>query len=257
MLVTTILLILIGCLSGLVLSIIGAGFGLIGVPLLIYTLNLHIHDAILISIVSTSIVCVFHTIKTFKQKLIAWRYALPISIIGLVISPIGAKTSFTLNAQMLSLIYGALMILSAYLMWRNIKKTHIESEDKKNIKPYKYIMMIILAFISSFIGGMTGVGGGILTVPFLVLFMNLSMKSAAATTIFIIAALAGSGGIAHLILNANFLLTHALIYTTGGLLGILLGTKISLKFSEGKLKQLFAFIVSIAGTIIIIQNLIR
>ena len=257
MLITTILLILIGFVSGVVLSMIGAGFGLIGVPLLLYTLKIPIHDAILISIVSTSIVCVFHIIRIFKHKLIAWNCALPISIIGLVISPIGAKTSFALNTQILSLIYGVLMLLSAYLMWKNIKKPQIESKEKKDIAPYKYVLMIILALISSFIGGMTGVGGGILTVPFLVLFMNLSMKSAAATTIFIIAVFAGSGGVAHLLFNENFLLTHALIYTFGGLAGVLVGAKISLRFSDKKLKQIFSIIVSIAGTIIIVQNLVK
>lgn len=256
MLITTILLLLIGSISGLVLSLIGAGFGLVGVPLLLYSLNLPIHDAILISIVSTSIVCVFHIIKIFKQDLIAWKYAVPIALIGIIVSPIGAKASFALNTEILSMFYGGLMILSAYLMWINIKKPQIKPEDKKDIKPYKYIMMVVLAIITSFIGGMTGVGGGILTVPFLVLFMNLSMKSAASTTIFIIAAFAGSGGISHLLFNSNFLLTHALIYTAGGLLGMSLGRKISMKFSDKKLKQIFALVVSIAGTLIIAQNLI-
>ncbi len=241
----------------MVLSIIGAGFGLIGVPLMLYSLHIPIHDAILISIVSTSIVCLFHILKTFRHKLIEWQYALPISIIGLFVSPMGAKTSFVLNQKILSLIYGSLMLLSAYLMWRNIRKPQITHREKIDIKNYKYIIMILLAFVSSFIGGMTGVGGGILTVPFLVLFMNISMKSAAATTIFIIAVFAGSGGIAHLMFNDNFLLTHALIYTLGGLLGVFLGAKISLRFSEKKLKHIFSFIVSAAGTIIIIQNLVK
>lgn len=248
-------MVIIGSIAGLILSLIGGGGALIGTPLLIYTAHMQIHDAILTSLLSGVVTCSLYLYKNLKHKLILWNYAIPIATIGVVVAPIGANSSFYLDKKSLSLVYGTLMLVSSYLMWKNAKKLEFPESEIKAVRPYKYFIMIIVAIISSFIGGMTG-GGGIIIVPFLVLFMNTSMKSAAATSIFLILVFTSVSSATHLVLNENFIFHNAIFYSIGCVSGMLYGYKLFNTISDKILKQVFSIIVSMTGVAMVIHNLI-
>jgi len=254
-LLTAALLIFIGFLSHLVLSLVGGGGGLIGVILLVYLAQISIHDAIFTSLVTTVITCSIYVYNNLKNKLIIWNYAIPIAAIGICAAPMGAKYGLTLDKKVLLIVYSILMLVSSYLVWRNTKKLLPESEIKK-VRHYKYIVMVIVAIISSFLSGMAGVGGGIIIVPFLVLFMKTNMRAATATSIFAILIFASTGSVSYIMLNKNFVLTYALSYSIGGILGIATGSTVAKLASDTTLKKTFSVVFFIMGLSLILQNLI-
>lgn len=229
---------------------------MIGTPLITFTLKMPIHDAILVSLASGSITTSFYTIKAIKDKRIEWRYAIPIGIISLFFAPLGARFSLTFGHHTLSIVFGLIMLGSSYVMWKRSKNETLVSVEAKDVRPYKYIALALITMCISTLGGMAGVGG-IVLVPFLVVFMGTSMNTATALSVFFVTITASTATVSHLMLNRDFDIPYIFIYSTGSIIGMLVGSKISLSIPERTLRQIFAMVVSIAGSIMLITNLIK
>ena len=250
------LLPIIGLIVGIILSTIGSGAGMIGTPLITFTLKIPIHDAILVSLASGSITTSFYTIKAIKDKRIEWRYAIPIGIISLFFAPLGARFSLTFGHYTLSIVFGLIMLGSSYIMWKRAKQENLITVDAKDVKPYKYIILAITTMCISTLGGMAG-AGGIVMVPFLVIFMRTNMSTATALSVFFITITASTATVSHLMLNRDFDIPYIFIYSTGSIIGMLVGSKISLSIPEKILRQIFALVISVAGAIMLITNLVK
>ncbi len=250
------LLPVIGLLVGTILSTIGSGAGMVGTPLLIFTLKIPIHDAVLISLASGSITTSFYTLKAIKSKRIEWRYAIPIGIISLFFAPLGARFSLTFSQSALSIVFGILMLVSSYVMWKRSRQENIIIVDAKDVRPYKYIFLALLIMCISTLGGMAG-AGGIILVPFLVTIMRTSMRTATALSVFFVTITASTATVSHIMLNRDFDLPYIAMYSIGSITGILIGSKISLSIPDRQLRQIFALFISIAGAVMLLSNLVN
>ena len=111
--------------------------------------------------------------------------------------------------------------------------------------------MMVLAVGASFFAGINsslfGIGGGTVFVPLMVIGIGLSMKLAAPTSQFIMMFAAASGMIVHSVLGHPDYLQAGLL-SAGAFGGGLVGSKLSLRVSETKLR-IFVTIVLIITAI--------
>jgi uncharacterized protein len=169
--------------SGLITGFLGAGGGLILVPLLLYILSrLGAHtDVAMHQAISTSLsVMVFSTlsatIKQYRCKLLSLDIFLrwcPFVITGTLLAV--AIYAF-IPDQYLKIIFVIYLILVALYM--GIKKDPVETELYKPV----LIPKIVNAIAGIVVGGVSkllGIGGATITVPFYIYF-NYDMKSAIA-----------------------------------------------------------------------------
>ena len=247
---------LVGFIVGMILSTIGSGAGMIGTPLLTFTLKIPIHDAILISLASGSITTSFYTLKAIKSKRIEWRYAIPIGIISLFFAPLGAKFSLTFSQYALSIVFGILMLGSSYVMWKRSRQENIIIVDAKDVRPYKYIFLVLITMCISTLGGMAG-AGGIIFVPFLVTVMGTNMRTATALSVFFVTITASTATVSHLMMNRDFNIPYIAIYSAGSIIGMLIGSKISLSIPDRQLRKIFSLVISIAGAVMLLTNLVK
>jgi uncharacterized membrane protein YfcA len=150
------------------------------------------------------------------------------------------------------LLFAALMIVVAYNM---IKKGNYKEPEQEEFHHYNYPGLISIGFISGFLTGIVGVGGGFIIIPALVLFARIPIKMSVGTSLLIIAANSFIGFTGELLarheyINYRFLLTFALFSVAG----IFIGFRISSKITSAQLKKLFGWFVLVMGLCIFIKE---
>lgn len=171
---------LIGLIVGLIMGLTGAGGALISIPLFINLTGASLKEATLLSLLAVLFGTSISLYKQFSK--VSWKIVIGFSMAGLVANylslPLKIITPDFVIAMILLLIGG----FSIYSVW---KKKNYQSTDTRH-----FVLKIIL--IGAFLGvltTLTGLGGGVLLVPILLMFFGKSYEQALPTslaTIFII-----------------------------------------------------------------------
>ena len=159
--------------------------------------------------------------------------------------------SFILIKDMVVMIFFAVIMLGAAISMIRERKEVVLKKDVQ----FNYTLIIIEGLVVGILTGLVGAGGGFLIIPALVLFANLPMKKAVATSLMIIAikSLIGFlGDIGNIEIAWGFLLTFAGLSMIGIVLGIYLNN-----FIDGKkLKKGFGWFVLAMAIYILLKELI-
>ena len=106
-----------------------------------------------------------------------------------------------------------------------------------------FILLILIGLAAGFLSGLVGIGGGVLIVPALVLFLGFSQKLAQGTSLGILLLPVGILAVIQYYkqgyLNVNFVAVVSISFVLGGFLG----SKLALSFSEEKIKKIFAIVM--------------
>ncbi len=102
------------------------------------------------------------------------------------------------------------------------------------------LLLILIGLTAGILSGLVGVGGGIIIVPCLVLFLGFSQKEAQGTSLAILLLPIGIFAVAEYYKQGYINVPNALIVALAFLIGSYFGSKLSLSISEQKLKKIFA-----------------
>ncbi len=105
------------------------------------------------------------------------------------------------------------------------------------------LLLIIVGLVAGFLSGLIGIGGGVIIVPALVLFLGFTQKEAQGTSLGILLLPVGILAVIQYYkqgyMNVNYVLIVALSFVIGGFLG----SKLALGISDEKMKKIFAIIM--------------
>ena len=105
------------------------------------------------------------------------------------------------------------------------------------------LLLLLVGLAAGFLSGLIGIGGGIIIVPALVLFLGFSQKMAQGTSLGILLLPVGILAVLQYYkqgyLNVNYVLIVAAAFVLGGFLG----SKLALSVSDEKMKKVFALIL--------------
>ncbi|MEC7875606.1 MAG: sulfite exporter TauE/SafE family protein [Pseudomonadota bacterium] len=190
---------LTGIFAGLIGGMLGLGGGIIIVPVLHYIFtqqgfasSLIMHQAVTTSLATIIITSFFATYEHHQKQAVSWPIVNRIAPGILLGACVGVFAADSLSSNVLRIIFGIFEMLVAIQIWFEIRPT-------KNVTlPNTGSFVLSGIFIGTF-STLLGIGGGTLTVPFL-LWCNLNIRNAvaissacsfpiavAATTTFIIA----------------------------------------------------------------------
>jgi uncharacterized membrane protein YfcA len=249
---------------GVVLGLTGGGGSILAVPVLVYILGVNPVTATAYSLFVVGTTALFGAIRNAQKGMIEYRIAFVFAVPAFIavyltrklIIPAIPDTIFMFNEFVFTkdlavmLFFAFIMLLASISMIRTRKEVAV-----KEIGIFNYPLMITEGFIVGALTGLVGAGGGFLIIPALVLFANLPMKKAVATSLMIIAikSLIGFlGDVGNIQINWEFLL----LFTAFSIVGIVLGIYLS-NFIEGKkLKKAFGWFVLVMAISIIIKELI-
>ena len=185
---------LTGIFAGLIGGMLGLGGGIIIVPVLHYIFtqqgfepSVVMHQAVTTSLATIIVTSVFATYEHHRKKMVSWflvNQIVPGVFLG---ACFGVFVADSVSSSALRIIFGCFEVLVAIQIWFGLKPKPMFTEffssctQKKETHtklPGKGIYVFTGAIIGLF-STMLGIGGGTLTVPFL-LWFNYHMRSAIA-----------------------------------------------------------------------------
>ncbi len=235
---------------GILASILGVGGGVLFVPTLSLIFGLDPKIAIGTSLAIIVFSSLTGTVTYGRQGRIFYKSAVFIILPSVVCSIIGSLVTAIIPGEILSLIFAAfLMVIALHILIpKSVGIPMIgigpcfddRCEDcfrnTIRVRP-NYVHLMVWGGIGGFLGGITGVGGGVINVPAL-LSVSMPIHFAVATSTLVIFVTSLSGALVHTGLG-HISLDYLVLYATGSIAGAFLGANIAPKIQSRYLKSAF------------------
>ena len=228
-------------------TLIGAGGGFVLMPVLL--LLYPDQNADLLTSISLAVVF-FNALSGSEayamMKRIDYRSGLMFAAATIPGAVLGALNTSFISRRMFDFIFGVLLVAAAaFLVWRP-KKPEVASTSQHLSRLYvthhlvdvhgteyrysfNYLLGMAISVIVGYVSSFLGIGGGIIHVPALSYFLDFPVHVATATSHFILAIMALTGTVVH-IMTGTF--THGVHRTLVLSIGVLIGAQIGARLSE-------------------------
>ena len=269
-------------LAGFLGALFGIGGGMIIVPVLTVFMGIPIHEGIAISIVSVIATSNAGGSSYVEQRITNIELAMFLEVTTTAGALVGSFLALILQSWMLFLIF---VILLAYIAITSFKtrrsdEAHIAKGDFAKVKQdrlAKYLNLVgsyydaserkdvqyavtrapegsLVASLAGVVSGLLGVGGGIIKVSAMNIFMNVPMKAAVATSKFMIGVTAATGALLFFLagLIDPYVIAPIVLGTT---LGATVGTWVMPRVKSSALKVAFGCLVIYLAYTMLAQGL--
>jgi len=242
---------------GLVASMIGVGGGIFMVPLLSLShLVSTTQEAVgtsLAAVIFTSIssTLAYRAKRVVQLKLGLWL--MPATISG---AWLGAYLTRFISSGGLSIAFGILLLYPAAMMLRGRQPREIARLFRRSMagEGYNPLEVLLLGLGAGLASGFFGIGGGIVMVPAMAIFLRLDIVEAVATSLFVMGPSALIGAAQHFF-QGNLHPELALPLIVGIIIGAQLGPRISTKMPRARLRQLFGLVLLYSAVNMILSGL--
>jgi len=256
-------LLLFGFLVSIVASMTGVGGGIFFVPLLTLAYGFAPSNAVGTSLMVIVFSALSASLGFARQKRIFFKTGLILTILTVPGALVGASLTSILPSEVLGLVFGVFLVIVAVRMvaangvWRRNKPQMGISEDvvkEGDLFLNKRLLAfgVGLSFFGGLVSGLLGVGGGILLVPLMALFLRMPLHAAVATSMFTMVFTTLSGVAQHWTLG-NVNLEYVLLLAPGALVGAQMGAWLCKRISGEKLSLFFAVIVLVVSVQMIVK----
>lgn len=261
-------ILLVSVLAGLIGSLFGLGGGIILIPALTLALGLPIKEVIGASLIGVIATSTGATTRYISKGIVNVRLGMIMEPATTVGSVVGAFLAVYLDQYILAAAFAALLVYASYHMYRRPQAT-INDQDRcidylscryddpltgENVTyEVKHLGRGLLAsFGAGNLSGMLGVGGGIIKVPVMNVWMGVPIRAAAATSNFMIGVTALAGAV---VLYSNGLISPVLsaIVAVGVFAGASLGPRIADRTAGATLRRSFALVLMVIATLMLLR----
>lgn len=261
-------LVAVGLGAGVLGALFGLGGGIVFVPVLMLVFGLAPTEAVAVSLIGIIAGSVGASTIFVNKGLSNVRLGLLLEITTATGAIIGAIVATYLEEWILMVLFACIVYVSGYRMLKSPEKVIPPSESSNGRFSFRYkdeaadesvdyeVQNIgggmALCTAAGMISSMTGVGGGMVKVPLMNLYMHVPMKAASATSSYMIGITAFSGAITYF-LGGQVLLEYAAGIAIGAFLGSLAGTSLARRINAKHLRKYFSIVVFILATLVLLQ----
>jgi len=228
--------ILVFVFSGL-LAMAGVGAAFLFVPLFYY-LGVPLAEAAPTALLLNVVSLLFATINYWRGRLINWRMGVPVLIMAVLLSPLGARLTPFVDKKFLLGLFTAFLVFAGAMM--------LFYKARKRERPLSRAVEVGagagVGSLAGFLGGLLGVGGGNLIVPVLN-WIGLDPKVAAGTTALVVVFSSFSGFLGHVSLGGLdplFVGIMAVMAAAGSIVGSQL---MKTRLSSAQLKKIIGVLL--------------
>ena len=245
---------LIGVAVGIIVGALGAGGGIVSVPVLVYLLHVSPHDATAASLIIVGVTAVVSLFG--RRRDVHVRDGLIFGGLSVVGSVLGGLASGLVSSVILMALFAVLLLVVALVMARRAVRERRAgqgpgraSDTSRAATRAQRGLLLLLASASAtgFLTGFFGVGGGFAVVPILVLVLGFGMKEASATSLLVMVIASVAGLASRLGSDVSFDWPLIALFTVGSSLGGLLGGPITKRVSGATLTMAFAIFLAVVA----------
>ena len=272
----------IGLAIGLVVGALGAGGGMLFIPVLVYLLHFSPHEAAAASLIIVGLTALVSLVPHARSGNVQWRRGLLFAAFSAAGSVGGSRLNALTPGRYLMLLFALLAAAVAIAMARqgfvarrqyHDKIRKLMQEDAGAISPHTVsarghdtssldepgevnntkrlgpvskalFKWALAALATGFLTGFFGVGGGFAVVPALVIFLHLNMRQAAATSLLIMVISCASSLLARIGMPLNIDLVVVTVFAIASMVGGALGPILTRQVKEYRLTLGFACLLA-------------
>jgi hypothetical protein len=256
-------------------TLIGAGGGFLMVPLLLLLYPKESPEIL----TSISLAVVFFnaasgSVAYARMKRVDYKSGIIFSIATIPGAILGALTTAYFQRWLFDLVFGILMITaSVYLMMHpgeepetsagllqssNFKSARslVDSNGSGYSFSYNPLLGTGLSLFVGYISSLLGVGGGFIHVPILVRLLNFPVHIATATSHFVLAVMALTGSVVHIVMGTfSHGLRRTIVLAIGVIVGAQLGANLSRRIHGDWIIRGLALALALVGIRILVLAL--
>lgn len=236
-------MVVIGTFAGIIGAMVGVGGGIIVSPALTFMgfLPAQIASTSLISVSFTSL---SSTVAYSKQHKIKYRLGIRMASFAIPGAALGAILSSILPLGQFKLYFAIILFLTGVYLWTRNKIGRKEKNRVRTIKNKRTrdSILSIGCLGAGLISSLFGIGGGIVFVPLMLVILELTMSTAAATSQLSLLITSVVGNLVHISLGHPEYLP-AIFLSLGSVIGAQIGANLSKYVSETILIRLFSISV--------------
>jgi uncharacterized membrane protein YfcA len=270
------LVLLLACAAGAVGSLLGLGGGTFLVPGLVLLFGFDFHLAVaasLVSIVANSLGSSARAVEEGLTDLRIGMFLETATAVGGLAGALLAVTVLATRTDILTLAFIPAVLIAALLMFRTRTKdsdptvvpdaiarrlhlggTYYDDQLGRSITYPVHGTRegLGLAALAGFSSGLLGIGGGVFKVPAMNALMNVPMRVASSTSMFMIGLTATAGALVYLFVG-DVELPLAATVVLGVLVGSYVGARIQMTTPAPKLKATFAVVLVVAAVLMALR----
>ena len=251
---------LIGAFVGIVVGSLGAGGGILSVPILVYILGQDPHQATGLSLIIVGLTAAVSLATRARSGNVAWREGSLFALAGLVGTWAGSALGPLVPARALMLSFCALLAAVAVFMARSQLRPSASLSPNEagdtNVDKGSWTLgtvsrVVALATLTGFLTGFFGVGGGFAIVPALHLALRYPMKRASATSLLVMVITAAFGLASRTIAGTLTITAEAgamvALFAGASMVGGFVGARLTARVSNRVLGLVFAALLIIVA----------
>lgn len=252
---------LVGLMVGVIVGALGAGGGIMSVPILVYALGQSPHSAAASSLVIVGATAVAGSIHHLRNRTIDWGHGLAFGLLGAVGSFVASRASVRVDGTLLLMLFAVLLGLVAVAMFIKAASDR-RSERAEPADPptspapsghLRWVRIFLLATLTGALTGFFGVGGGFILVPILLLVLRLPIRTAAGTSLLVMIIASAIGLASRIGTQVVIDWPVTLAFTAASMVGGLLGGPITKRTPNWLLTLVFATLLSVVSAAIGVQ----
>ncbi len=225
---------------GVVFSVLGAGGGIISVPVLLALFPISLTEATAGGLAVVWAAALTGAVGHARAGRVRWR---EVGLVGLP-SMAGALAGTRLHALVPDRV--TMLLFSGVLLIATAAFLRPRSAEAQGSGPVRVPVLVVIGLGLGVMTGFLGVGGGFLIVPALVLLARLPLKDAVGTSLAVIVAGSFSGALGYL-LAGQAPISLVLPVGAGAVVGALVGAPLSGRLPERPQRIAFAVLaISVA-----------
>jgi uncharacterized membrane protein YfcA len=243
-------LLMLGLLVGTVLGLTGAGGGILAVPALVFGLGWNMQQAAPVALIAVAAGAWIGAIEGLRKRLVRYRGALLMATTGTLLTPVGLRLAKVLPHAWLVALFAMVMLLAALRMLRFERESmELHPQFSAVINPvtgrfrWTWRTSALLGLIGAttgFAAGLLGVGGGVVMVPLLRRYSDVSMRGIVATSL-LVTAIVSTGGVLMALAQGAALPPHETsLFAAAVIAGMLLGRRLSGRMAARHVQTGFA-----------------
>jgi len=226
-----------GLLAGYLSTLFGIGGGLVVVPLLHYGLGIGFVAATALSLVAMAIQTPFGLWSHARRGAVDWRMGGWLALGGLGGVLVGGRLQPMLPVPWLKLLFALVMVGAAWRLWVRL----VQGEPR----PLDWMALVLLGVAAGIASRLLGIGGGLITVPLLVI-LGVGIHRAVATSLLPVATNALVASIT-IVWQGAAPWADAVPLALGALLAAPFGTWTAHALEATRLKRVFAVALVVAA----------